>query len=71
MKAAPATDALPLFSWPEQTEIAVLDAERRSLIARIGKMRICSERRVKLEAELKRLTEEQLRLSSRLTGKRK
>ncbi|MGY5789075.1 hypothetical protein ACXHXM_02090 len=68
MRRAPAENHMPLFSWPEHTEIAAIDAKRRSLIARISKMRFRSDRRMRLEAELKQLTTEQLRLMNRLKG---
>jgi hypothetical protein len=61
---------MPLFTWPVRSEIDALEAERRSLKARIDAMRTRSQRRVGLERELYDLTLKQLRLYARLNGNR-
>ena len=61
---------LPLLTWPEQTEAAVLAEERAALVSRIAKLPRFSHRRVILSAKLAELTERQLRLEGEIAAKR-
>ncbi|MDH7802259.1 MULTISPECIES: hypothetical protein [Rhizobium/Agrobacterium group] len=57
---------MPLFGWPEQREIDVLQTKRDELAARAAKLPRFSHKRIELEVRLKALTEEQLRISNRI-----
>lgn len=59
-----------LFAWREQAEIGRLQAQREELIARIGKMRPHSHRRIELQARLRQITATQLELAARLESGR-
>jgi hypothetical protein len=67
---APVSDVLPLFMWPEQSEISAIEEKRRAIRQRMATMRWRSNRRRDLEDELRDITNEQLRLSAKLNGKR-
>lgn len=62
--------AIPsLFVWREQSEIAQLQAQRDTLLARIQQMRPHCHRRIELQARLKELTARQLQLESQIEGR--
>ncbi|UXS52572.1 hypothetical protein FY148_07890 [Agrobacterium tumefaciens] len=58
---------MPLFGWPEQREIDVLQVKRDELAARVAKLPRFSHKRIELEVRLKALTEQQLVLSNRIS----
>ena len=58
---------MPLFGWPEQREIDVLQVKRDELAARVAKLPRFSHKRIELEVRLKALTEQQLILSNRIS----
>lgn len=58
---------MPLFGWPDQREIDVLQSRRDELANRIAKLPRFSHRRIELEARLRALTEEQLVISNRIS----
>lgn len=63
------TAILPLFVWPEQTEIAALETERADLARRINGLPRFAHRRVALEARLRASTERQLQLECAIQSK--
>ena len=67
MKGIVPPTVMPLFGWPEQREIDVLQEKRDELAQRAAKLPRFSHRRLELELRLKTLTEEQLKLSNRIT----
>jgi hypothetical protein len=52
----------PLLDWPRVSELASLGARRREVLAELEKARPRSERSFVLRAQLRELTEQQLRL---------
>ncbi len=64
-------NGMPLFGWPDQREIDVLQNRRDQLAERIARLPRFSHRRIELEARLRALTEEQLIISNRITRGRR
>lgn len=64
MPRARLPEALPLLVWTDQVEMLRMQAERDELIRRINSMRRHSHRRDRLEAALRDLTLQQLKLHS-------
>jgi hypothetical protein len=59
---------LPLLDWPEQVEIARLQARREQLAARIAALPRYSHKRIELETRLRIVTARQLRMEQELRG---
>lgn len=57
---------MPLFTWPEQVEIAALTEQREQIVERMAKLPRFSHRRVVLAARLRELTERQLLLEGQM-----
>ena len=56
-----------LLSWPQQQEINALSGRRDILHSRIQRLRPAAHRRVVLEAQLRQLTDRQLKLETELS----
>lgn len=61
------TVIMPLFGWTERKEIDALQSQRNELAARAAKLPRFSHKRIELEVRLRAVTEEQLKLSNRIT----
>lgn len=55
-----------LFDWPELRQLAEMERQRAALLARIQTLRPRSFKCIELRARLRELTEQELRLHTRL-----
>lgn len=64
---AATTERASLLDWPQQHEIDAIDERRTNLLNRISRLARNSHRRIVLEAQLRDLTAQQLKLENELS----
>lgn len=62
---------MPLLDWPRHEAVRQLEARRRRLIAELARAKPRTERYLGLRAQIRALTEEELRLETQIIRQEK